>query len=73
MLLSRQQQPEAVLSSSCAAAGVVMEAFTDFVVGHGELWSALLFAATLRRQARTAASLLCSAWRLPPATLLTRC
>lgn len=31
------------------AAGVVMEAFTDFVVGHGELWSALLFAATLRQ------------------------
>ena len=28
-----------------------MDAFTDFVVGHGELWSALLFAATLRRQA----------------------
>ena len=26
-----------------------MDAFTDFVVGHGELWSALLFAATLRR------------------------
>ena len=26
-----------------------MEAFTDFVVGHGELWSALLFAATLRK------------------------
>ena len=23
------------------------EAFTDFVVGHGELWSALLFAATV--------------------------
>ena len=33
----------------CAAAGVVMDAFTDFVVGHGELWSALLFAATLRQ------------------------
>ena len=26
-----------------------MEAFTDFVVGHGELWSAMLFAATLRK------------------------
>ena len=24
------------------------EAFTDFVVGHGELWSALLFAATVK-------------------------
>ena len=26
-----------------------MDAFADFVVGHGELWSALLFAATLRQ------------------------
>lgn len=26
-----------------------MDAFTDFVVGHGELWSAILFAATLRQ------------------------
>ena len=24
------------------------EAFTDFVVGHGELWAALLFAATVK-------------------------
>ena len=31
-----------------AAAGMATEAFTDFVVGHGELWSALLFAATVK-------------------------
>lgn len=30
------------------AAGMVTEAFSDFVVGHGELWCALLFNATLR-------------------------
>ncbi|DBA71735.1 TPA: Bifunctional aspartokinase/homoserine dehydrogenase 1, chloroplastic [Trebouxia sp. C0005] len=29
-------------------AGMATEAFTDFVVGHGELWSALLFAATVK-------------------------
>lgn len=31
-----------------AAAGMATEAFTDFVVGHGELWSALLFSATVK-------------------------
>ena len=32
----------------CTAAGMATEAFTDFVVGHGELWSALLFSATVK-------------------------
>ena len=32
----------------CPAAGMATEAFTDFVVGHGELWSALLFSATVK-------------------------
>lgn len=32
----------------CAAAGMATEAFTDFVVGHGELWSALLFSAIVK-------------------------
>ena len=31
------------------AAGMVTEAFSDFVVGHGELWCAQLFDATLRK------------------------
>ena len=31
-----------------AAAGMATEAFTDFVVGHGELWCALLFSATVK-------------------------
>ena len=31
------------------AAGMVTEAFSDFVVGHGELWCAQLFSATLRK------------------------
>ncbi len=33
----------------CYAAGMVTEAFSDFVVGHGELWCAQLFNATLRK------------------------
>ena len=35
--------------SLCHAAGMVTEAFSDFVVGHGELWCAQLFNATLRK------------------------
>ena len=31
------------------AAGIVTEAFSDFVVGHGELWCAQLLNATLQR------------------------
>jgi hypothetical protein len=31
------------------AAGIVTEAFSDFVVGHGELWCAQLLSATLSR------------------------
>ena len=31
------------------AAGMVTDAFSDYVVGHGELWCAQLFAATVRR------------------------
>lgn len=31
------------------AAGMVTDAFADYVVGHGELWCAQLFAATVRR------------------------
>ncbi|KAK9826886.1 hypothetical protein WJX81_004474 [Elliptochloris bilobata] len=31
-------------------AGMVTDAFSDYVVGHGELWCAQLFAATVRRQ-----------------------
>ena len=30
------------------AAGMATEAFEDFVVGHGELWAALLFSATVK-------------------------
>ena len=36
-------------------AGMATEAFSDFVVGHGELWSALLFAAACRVQGGDAA------------------
>ena len=32
------------------AAGMATEQFTDFVVGHGELWCAQLFAASCRQQ-----------------------
>jgi aspartokinase/homoserine dehydrogenase 1 len=35
---------------SRAPAGMSTDAFADFVVGHGELWSAQLFAATCRLQ-----------------------
>jgi len=31
------------------AAGTVTDTFADYVVGHGELWCAQLFAATVRR------------------------
>lgn len=31
------------------AAGIATDAFVDFVVGHGELWSAQLLAATIRQ------------------------
>jgi bifunctional aspartokinase / homoserine dehydrogenase 1 len=31
-----------------SAAGLATEAFSDFVVGHGELWCARLFAASMR-------------------------
>ena len=37
------------------AAGTVTDAFADFVVGHGELWCAQLFAATVRREGVDAA------------------
>lgn len=32
------------------AAGMVTDAFSDFVVGHGELWCANLFASTIQQQ-----------------------
>lgn len=32
------------------AAGMVTDAFSDFVVGHGELWCANLFALTIQQQ-----------------------
>ncbi len=35
---------------SACAAGMATDAFADFVVGHGELWCALLFAAACRVQ-----------------------
>ena len=34
----------------CLAAGMVTDAFSDFVVGHGELWCAILFASTILQQ-----------------------
>lgn len=37
------------------AAGMVTDAFSDFVVGHGELWCAQLFAAKLREMGVDAA------------------
>ena len=33
-----------------SAAGMVTEAFSDFVVGHGELWSAKLFSLYVQQQ-----------------------
>lgn len=35
---------------SCPAAGMATDAFVDFVVGHGELWSAQLLAASSKQQ-----------------------
>lgn len=37
-----------------AIAGLATEAFSDYVVGHGELWSARLFAASLRIKGHSA-------------------
>ena len=38
------------MNDACpVAAGMVTEAFSNFVVGHGELWCAQLFDATLRK------------------------
>ena len=34
----------------CCAAGMVTDAFSDFVVGHGELWCARLFASTVAQR-----------------------
>lgn len=33
----------------CLAAGHATESFTDFVVGHGELWSAQMLSAVVRK------------------------
>lgn len=38
-----------------SAAGLATEAFSDFVVGHGELWCARLFAASMRLKGHKAA------------------
>ena len=35
----------------CIAAGHATESFSDFVVGHGELWSAQMLAAVVRKVA----------------------
>lgn len=37
------------LKFALGAAGIATQTFTDFVVGHGEIWSADLFAATCRK------------------------
>ena len=39
----------AAMMKAIAVAGTVTEAFSDFVVGHGELWSARLFTMTCER------------------------
>jgi hypothetical protein len=41
-------QADWLLPRPSSAAGNATEAFTDYVVGHGELWSAQLLAATVR-------------------------
>lgn len=38
-----------LLASYHLAAGHAMESFTDFVVGHGELWSASMLSAVIRK------------------------
>jgi aspartokinase len=44
----------AVLEGDTAAAGLTTDAFSDFVVGHGELWCARLFAASMRLKGHNA-------------------
>lgn len=41
--------PLLTLQLTCFAAGHATESFSDFVVGHGELWSAHLLSSAVRK------------------------
>lgn len=47
---ARARRPAPATAPPRRAAGMATDAFVDFVVGHGELWSAQLLAATVAQQ-----------------------